>query len=318
MADMNMDITLITRELRLHDYLFLVPITFLYWDHLMTFEDEVRFLWKKTRTPSTYCFLLNRYLAFFGDIVVCVFIFTTVPDSVCKRVNLFRQILLVLNQVTICVLLTLRIYALWRDTRVWMYMLGAGGILMAVSMWAISGKGGIPVPGVEGCHIANSQTIGIHLAVPWEALFIYDIMVFAALLSKSFQNRRESVTILSGLSLLKLLIRDGAIYFGVMAVVNLGNIMTFYFAGPLLRGSLSTMASCISVTMMSRLMLNLHKVESKGIFSTTAHIKHSGTFLSDDDDTIELDTLWTRDMERSAFAPGESVDASRGLSNAEV
>jgi hypothetical protein len=85
---------------QLHDVLFLVPITFLYFDHLLTFGglfpveldqmrgsnhfsgDEVRFLWKKTKTPSTYCFLLNRYLAFFGDIVVTVFIFTTVPDSV--------------------------------------------------------------------------------------------------------------------------------------------------------------------------------------------------------------------------------------------
>jgi hypothetical protein len=63
--------------------------------------------------------------------------------------------------------------------------------------------------------------------------------------------------------------------------------------------------------MMSRLMLNLHAVESKGIFSTTAHIKYSGTLSSDDSSPIELDTLWTRDLERSMY-PTESVDVSQG------
>jgi hypothetical protein len=59
-----------------------------------------------------------------------------------------------------------------RQTKVWVYMIGAGVVLMAVSLvsatrlvcstnqtlqqWAISGKGGTPVPGVQGCHIANS------------------------------------------------------------------------------------------------------------------------------------------------------------------
>ncbi|KAJ7488060.1 hypothetical protein FB451DRAFT_1226335 [Mycena latifolia] len=310
---MSDDLITTTDALRLHDYLYLVPITFLYWDHLMTFGDEVRFLWRKTKTLSTYCFLVNRYLAFFGDIVVSVFVFTSVPDSVCKRVNLFRQLLLILNQTAICVLLTIRIYALYgRRSRIWMYMVAAAACLLAISLWAISGQGGTPVPEVEGCHIANSPSIGIHLAVPWEALFTYDLMIVVALLTKSFHTRHETVTLRKDLPLLSLLIRDDAVYFVAMALANLANILTFYMAGPLLRGCLSTLASCLSVTMMSRLMLNLHAVESKGIFSTTAHIKYSGgTFTSDESrPEVELDTLWTRDMERSTFA------MSRGLAEA--
>ncbi|KAJ7466832.1 hypothetical protein B0H11DRAFT_55530 [Mycena galericulata] len=288
-----------TEALQMHDYLYLVPITFLYWDHLITFGDELRFLWKKTKTPSTYCFLLNRYLAFFGDIVVTVFVFTTIPTSVCKHVNLFRQLLLIMNQTAICLLLTLRIYALYgRETRLWMYMSAFAVVLLAVSLWAINGQGGDPVPNVMGCHIANSARIGIHLAVPWEALFVYDVLIVFALLYKSFQTR--TVTRRSNIPLLSLLIRDGAVYFVAMALVNLANILTFYFAGPLLRGCLSTMASCLSVTMMSRLMLNLHAVESKGIFSTTAHLKYPEPVYSDESGTLELDTLWTRDFEQSA------------------
>ncbi|KAJ6476891.1 hypothetical protein C8R45DRAFT_1008164 [Mycena sanguinolenta] len=285
------------QALRVHDVLFVVSISFLYFDHLITFGDEIRLLWKKAKTPSTYSFLFNRYLAFFGDLVVTFFIFTTVPDSVCKHVNLFRQLLLVLNQTAICFLLTLRIYALYRrQTKVLVYMLGAGAVLMGISLWAISGKGGIPVHGVVGCHIANSQAIGIHLAVPWEALFIYDVLIVVALFYKSLQTRSESVHIRNE-PLLSLLIRDGAVYFVIMAVINLANILTFYLAGPLLRGCLSTMASSLSVTMMSRLMLNLHAVESKGIFSTVAHVKFANSWS--DESRVELDTIWTRDLERS-------------------
>ncbi|KAJ7895521.1 hypothetical protein B0H14DRAFT_2680664 [Mycena olivaceomarginata] len=298
------------QSLRVHDVLFIISITFLYFDHLLTLGDEIRFLWKKPKTPSTYCFLVNRYLAFSGDIAVTFFVFNSVPDRVCKHVNLFRQVLLVLNQTAICILLTVRIYALYgRKTKVWVYMLGAGAVLMGVSLWAISGNGGIPVPDVVGCHIANSQYIGVDLAVPWEALFTYDVLIVVALFYKSLQTRNESRTRRSE-PLLSLLVRDGAVYFVVMAAVNLGNILTFYMAGPLLRGCLSTMASSLSVTMMSRLMLNLHSVENKGLFSTATYVKYSASVISDDDSPVELDTLWTRDLERSRDV--ESIDVSMG------
>ncbi|KAK7455230.1 hypothetical protein VKT23_011103 [Stygiomarasmius scandens] len=58
-------------------------------------------------------------------------------------------------------------------------------------------------------------------------------------------------------SLMQVLIADGSLYFVVMALANLINILTFYLAEPAFRGGLSSFASCISVTMMSRLMLNL-------------------------------------------------------------
>jgi hypothetical protein len=58
----------------------------------------------------------------------------------------------------------------------------------------------------------------------------------------------------------------------------------------------------MSVTMMSRLMLNLHAVESTGIFSTTDPYTTTETAM--------LDTLWTRDLERSARGVATS-DAPR-------
>ncbi|KAG2030803.1 hypothetical protein BDR03DRAFT_973983 [Suillus americanus] len=55
-----------------------------------------------------------------------------------------------------------------------------------------------------------------------------------------------------------------------MTLVNLPNILT-YFCGPdSTRGGLGAFTSCISVTLISRLMLNLHESIDTGIFSTAA------------------------------------------------
>lgn len=46
------------------------------------------------------------------------------------------------------------------------------------------------------------------MAVPWEALFIYDVVIFTALFYKSFEKRRES-RMLRQNPILTVLIRDG-------------------------------------------------------------------------------------------------------------
>jgi hypothetical protein len=53
--------------------------------------------------------------------------------------------------------------------------------------------------------------------------------------------------------------RDGVLYYAVVALANLANVVTFYAAPPLLRGVLSSPASVIAVTMCARLMLNVHE-----------------------------------------------------------
>ena len=37
-----------------------------YYDHLITFDSEYRYVWRKIRSPSSWLFLINRYFAFFS------------------------------------------------------------------------------------------------------------------------------------------------------------------------------------------------------------------------------------------------------------
>ncbi|THH27678.1 hypothetical protein EUX98_g6509 [Antrodiella citrinella] len=104
----------------------------------------------------------------------------------------------------------------------------------------------------------SARNRAIRIAVAWECLFLFDSMIVSLTLYKSYKEvTRSRIGNLNDLILL--IARDGAIYFAVMAVANLANTLTFYFWTPALRGALSTAASSISVSMMSRVILNLQE-----------------------------------------------------------
>jgi hypothetical protein len=67
---------------------------------------------------------------------------------------------------------------------------------------------------------------------------------------------------LSGTDLFWTIYRDVALYFGVMALFNMANLITLYMADDLLRGALSTPSSVISAVLCSRLLLNIREATS--------------------------------------------------------
>ncbi|TFY77166.1 hypothetical protein EWM64_g6850 [Hericium alpestre] len=103
------------------------------------------------------------------------------------------------------------------------------------------------------------------LAILWEAQAVFDLTVFVLTILKTLQTRRECMienVCGKGPQLTGVIFRDGASYFAAMVVCNVANILTFYLAEPVLKGFLSTLATCISVTLMSRLMLNLYEAST--------------------------------------------------------
>ncbi|KIY48968.1 hypothetical protein FISHEDRAFT_14263, partial [Fistulina hepatica ATCC 64428] len=242
---------------------------------------EVKYIWQKRKTFSSFCFMFNRYFAFLANTVAMVLSFIPLSDekvSKCRRYNLFHQIALISTQVCVCILLTLRIYALYnRSMRVLSYMVCSGAVLLGISCWSLFSQKSTSTQISDGCHLGLTEITAIHLAAAWEALFCYDCILFGLTLYQSYvtypgprtsssSNRRPPRP--GPPSILAVVLRDGAIYFAIMALCNLANIITFYFSESFFKGGLSTFASCISVTMMSRLMLNLHQSAPVGIFST--------------------------------------------------
>ncbi|KAL1941716.1 hypothetical protein VTO73DRAFT_6716 [Trametes versicolor] len=163
---------------------------------------------------------------------------------------------------------------------------GVGAALLGISCWSVVGQHeDVELRG--GCHLLADRMTAIRLAVSWEALFVFDLMVFSLTLGKTLSERYRTRVTSGRHDIISLILRDGSMYFAVMASVNFANTLTFYFLEPLLRGCLSTFASSVSVTMMSRLMLNLQGsaagrdvVASSSAYPTTSDNSTSMLFTS--------------------------------------
>ncbi|KAJ7628746.1 hypothetical protein FB45DRAFT_919155 [Roridomyces roridus] len=292
-----------TRPLLL--YLYLCAIVVLYYDHALSLPAEITYIWRRPKTRSALWFLLNRYLTFFATIPVTALNFVQFNHQSCGQYALFRQILLVVQVIVVDLILSLRVYALYGLQRKIIYILAvATAIGLGITGWSISHQDNtrdLEDYSVRGCFLPLSSDSGIHIAAIWEALLAYDLLIFVLILARPIQLGRRHNNEASSNPIIRLVTRDGAMYFVVMALANLANIITFYVGGPFFKGSLSTLATSVSVTLTSRLMLNLHALADRGLYAGAAGAG------------------WTTTGETTtAAATGETLDTVLGNSYAYV
>ncbi|KAF9066764.1 hypothetical protein BDP27DRAFT_1330015 [Rhodocollybia butyracea] len=263
----------IAEQIFIHQCLQVFGFSFLVWDHIISLEAEVRYIWAKAKSRSACMFFFLRYFALLGNISVNTLSFLNMSPQSCEDYGVYREFLLVFTQTVVCGILTLRIYALYQCKKKVLILMCVSACMMSsfVVWFLINQKSTVSPVGsgtMVGCHLGTSHSTAIRIASAWEALFLYDTTLFLLTLIKTYRSRRQGVL---KIDLLSLILRDGSIYFALMALANLSNILTFYFAPLYLRGGLSTFATCVSVTMMSRLMLNLHESTDEGLYSTTVN-----------------------------------------------
>ncbi|KAJ7046056.1 hypothetical protein C8F04DRAFT_1387727 [Mycena alexandri] len=273
------------QTIRFQNYCHLLGISFLIWDHLITLDEEWHFLWCRTKSTSTYWFFALRYGALAANIPVLVFSFITLPYKVGSHYTLAHQVFMLVTQLVVSAIMILRVYALYtRNKRVLGWLLGIATCFTAITVWSLQqGQEGFPITVFSGCHLGIIQSASYHLAISWACLFAFDSIIFGLTIYNAYQTRRHMGHV--NMPIHRLIVRDGAMYFGAMALANLTNIITFLVrvSSPLssrvdlftqiqvggigIPGSLATFATCMSVTCMTRLMLNLHQRAEYGVLS---------------------------------------------------
>ncbi|KAJ3768364.1 hypothetical protein FB446DRAFT_280173 [Lentinula raphanica] len=115
----------------------------------------------------------------------------------------------------------------------------------------------------QGCrNVASNVNSGATMAIGWEGILLFDMILFAMTLWKAYQNRGSTPYIGNKrVSTFSLLVRDGAVYFFIIASLNLANIISFHIPGRF-QGNFSALMGCLSVTLVSHMMLALHKAAS--------------------------------------------------------
>ncbi|KAF9262114.1 hypothetical protein L218DRAFT_1078124 [Marasmius fiardii PR-910] len=284
-------------ELVVFDYLRPVSLTLMLHDYFLTLDIEVKCLWQRRATRSSYIFFVHRYLNLCTTVLSFMSTFMSSLPFSCYSALILREALVIFTQLTVSGILTLRIYALYGCNRRLLCFMLSVGVAMIILACVRSTPGATSVARspssrhqflVFSSHkdqLVEQLTLGVRCNIyldritsfregsTWVMVFIYDTMIFGLSVWIAFKTRREfemlrRITV----SLKVILLRDGVIYFGIVSVVNLANILTFYasFADGAMRGGLAPFACSLEATLVSRLMLKLHEgMDSIGIYATS-------------------------------------------------
>ncbi|KAJ7834347.1 hypothetical protein B0H14DRAFT_3871396 [Mycena olivaceomarginata] len=205
---------------RLTRYIFLAGLAVLIYDHLLTLDAEIKLIWSSKLRVSTCWFLAVRYIALSANIGVAVYYFGNL-DHELRQDAMGMDVLLLSQEAFIETTLSLRVFAMYGLNR-WVLacLLSATCVIASLGLWA-------------------SITL------------VCDIVVFALTVHRAYLRRKTP--------LYQRMATDGSMYFGLIVLANLANVLTFYLGDGLIAGFLSWFTTSLSVTLVSRLMLNLHE-----------------------------------------------------------
>ncbi|KAJ7501217.1 hypothetical protein B0H11DRAFT_756494 [Mycena galericulata] len=275
MSTVSLDVATVAQDqYRLRRSVFLTGLVVILYDHLLTLGSEIKYIWVRPVKQSSAWFLTLRYVTLLSNLSMIayllgdfsperlrVFIRST-PYSTqitsCKILSTTQHIVVVTQEILVECSLALRVCAMYGFNRRVFVSLGiAAATTLALGIWSMIGPEVVVLKtALPGCHVTTPRPEAIRAAVAWEALLICDILILCLTLRRAVTYHR-SVGLSSG-SLLPIMVRDGALYFGVICAMNLANIIMYYSGDIITAGSLAWFATAISVTMISRLMLNLH------------------------------------------------------------
>lgn len=253
-------------QLNANNYVEVASFAILYYDYFLTIGVEIERFWKRTPwSLAAILFYLNRYVVLLGYIPIMVFF---IAPQILQRTNschafeIFIQYHLAATHVVISSILVVRTSAIYKDTRWVRLTLVITVILMTINgciEWYFINKGHtdeliFPDGSRVGCVNLYSKAQGIELACIWGGLFVLDLMVVVLTIRKTVVLVRDCP---GSVNLWANLMRDGAMYFGILSVTNLANILMLVLASPILKSMLPPFINVIASSMMARLMLNL-------------------------------------------------------------
>ncbi|KAF7776826.1 hypothetical protein Agabi119p4_5219 [Agaricus bisporus var. burnettii] len=268
----------------------------LVYDHFLTFPQEVERIWKQRFTVASILFLINRYVTILQFIILllgecyCTSINNGEADVVwqhstvltghtgCKHSHFFEKFTLTqlwrscprfvhfegastVSLVAIGqLIMILRVFALYeRSFRVLAFLMILW--LLQIIISSIGLRTGFPVPlppGLTGCILIGSSPLFPSL---WISPLVTDSAIFILTL---YRTKRYYEGFASTSPTIVILVRDGSLYFLLIFLVNLMNVLIYFIAEPDFKALGASFSQLLTCTMISRLVLNLRSISSSG------------------------------------------------------
>ncbi|KAJ7018177.1 hypothetical protein C8F04DRAFT_1405097 [Mycena alexandri] len=269
----GLDYTTFAYDHRIYRELFLSGFVILVYDHILTLSWEVKFIWNKKFHFGAYWFLAIRYISLGCNITITLFYFGNLSIKSCSKMERVLEALQALQIVFVDTTFGLRVLAMTRVLAIYGLSPWVGLPIAIVNivtaglgLWTMIEYGApqmLAAPGMSGCHTSIPRSTGYRFAGVWESQVVLDTLVFGLTLYRAYADRSTASVIPR--SLVQCMMLDGTMYFGIIVVAHVGDVLTIYLGDEIISGILSWWTTSLSVTLISRLNLNLHRVASRNL-----------------------------------------------------
>ncbi|KAJ3795989.1 hypothetical protein GGU11DRAFT_790133 [Lentinula aff. detonsa] len=217
-------------------YISIAEFTIVVYDYFLTLGAEIERYWGSRTTFTTTLFYVNRYSIILGLIPQILFDFW--PEPIlhirgCMALAIYRWGYIFLIILIIDLTFIVRLYVIYEYHK-WiaiplsvMKACVAGNSLLQLylSKNLVAGTDYTsPVIYQNGCNQMTTRQQGLYMAYSWLGVVIFDLCIFGLTLWKTLRMRRY-YALCGGIG--TILMRDGAIYFGIVALINCANILFF-------------------------------------------------------------------------------------------
>ncbi|CAK5284975.1 unnamed protein product [Mycena citricolor] len=245
----------------------ILSFTLIVYDYLLTLDWEVARYWGTPFSWPTFFYYLNRYLTLLGNssiLVDYVWGGQLTPAKIAAYVMSSRRRWFS-DEIIVGIMLVLRTYALYeRSIRALAAMLIFAAAVLAIAIWATIVTGHEPgsTAAVLRCNFGTPHIAGVYLAIAWSCVTAFDALIFgmtvARVLTRPVHSRRP------GADLFSVMLRDGAVYFAFMTLMNVANVLVLILGSDFGRETVTTLTNAsispvhrFSSLAITRLMLSL-------------------------------------------------------------
>jgi len=238
------------------NFVTLIGLAALLYDHALTFGDEVSYIWCGRKTLVSVIFLYNRYAT---PLILAIDIYETIALAgntalFCKVWTAVQSYLTIVSFMSIHTIVAWRLYALHGGQKWIGRLLWIAGFIYFVSSTALITYYLIPViQGLQPVHHQCVSSIPTYLWTTWLPSVFFESFVF--FLTVHAMLRHEPQHSFSSLSVL--LYRDGVLYFVAVTVCSLFSLLVWALAPPAFLGLARYFALAAVNIAGSRLVLNL-------------------------------------------------------------
>jgi len=241
--------------------------TIILFDHLVTLDDEVEFIWRRPWSLGKGLFILNRYYSLISVIVNTYGLFSPhLSHSFCLNFFRWQGWTGLIAGMIAEVILQMRLYALYSLNKKVLALMGSCFIIATAASAAVMGTvlsnlTATAVPLTPNLIFCVPFNISHHFFAFWIPMLAFETLLCGLALYKGYETFRSSTSpYRSGQRLVNILIRDSVLYFLIMFATYLTNLLVWITASQNLLEVPIGFSVALSCVMGNRVILNVRGV----------------------------------------------------------